>query len=172
MALSCQLSLSYRAYTAGQTPPPAASLFIYNPNAVAVTVTGLEMVYTDAQGNPQQPVVNASVPPLGPGQPTTIAALGTTTLGPFPICVGSVGAESSFQMVPPGSLPSNPQRANRGLTNLMVAMRVYGSDGSVNLSGADRLFVSYTVAPPLGYQGGFAQFAAPNNVILVAAMVG
>jgi len=171
LALTCQLSLSYASMQAGQTPPPQLMLQVYNPNAAAVVVTGVEMYFTDPQGNVQRPPVNVPVVPIGPGQSTTVPALSSVNIGPFPIAVGSVAAASSFQMVPPGAQPGNPQGAMPAQSQLFIGARVSGSDGSVNDAGKAGLLVSYTIAPPLGYQGGFAQFNGPNNAVLLAGVL-
>lgn len=172
MALTCQVVLNTTAYQAGQTPTPVASIQVYNPNATAVTVTGLEMVYTDPQGNTQRPPIAQSIPPIGVGQTTTAPALSSIFIGPIYLAIGSAAAASSYQMVPPGAVPANTQGAQPLQSQLFIGARVYGSDGSVNSAGSAGLLVSYSVAPPQAYQGGYAQFSAPNNAVLIAAGVG
>ena len=169
MALNAQLSVNLPSVTAGQTSH--ATLTVYNPNAVAVTVTGIELVWYDKMGVVVRPAVSPAVPPLGVGQPTSIAALGTQTFGPFALAVGSVAAASSFQMVPPSSLPALEKASAPPQLELWVGGLLYASDGSVNVISKARLLVSYTVAPPLGFQGGFAQFHAINNGCLLAAVL-
>lgn len=172
MALQCQMAINSPSYSAGQTPPPAATLTIFNPNAVAVVVTGVELAFTDKLGQTVRPVIQPSVVPIGPGQPTSVPALGTVTLGPFPMTFGSAAASSSFAMVPPGAQPANVQGSQPPQVEINIGALVYASDGSVNVAGRARVLVSYTVSPPLGYQGGVAQFGGPNNANLVAAGVG
>lgn len=174
MSLSCQVSLNYASYTAGQNPPPMATLFAFNPGAAAVSVTAIQI---------QARVLNAvtglgalamspSVPPIGPGMTTVVAAGSSITIGPFPIVVGSAANDNSFQMVnQTGNLnPVNPQGSQPPQYTIMVGADVYGSDGSLNGAGAVSLLVSYTSAPPLAYQGGFLQFAGPNNAILAGVL--
>lgn len=171
MALVCNISLNYASYSAGQTPPPMATLTVYNPNASAVVVTGVEMSFLDVNGQAQRPCVNPPVPPIGVGQTVSVPSLSSLTFGPFPLVFGTAAAASSYDMVPPGSLPSNPQGAMKPQQRFFVGATVYGSDGSVNEAGRAGILISYTVSPPLGFQGGFAQFANPNNTALLAAGV-
>ncbi len=167
MALSCQVSLNYPAYSAGQTPAPMATVFVYNPNAVAVVVTSVQMSIAPANN----PLVNSlpippSVPPTGVGMTTTVPALSSITIGPFPIVVSSAANVNSFQAVnQTGNLnPINPQGSQPPQSRLLVGAYVYGSDGTVNVAGVAPLLVSYAIPPPVGYQGGFLQFSAPNNL--------
>lgn len=171
MALQCQMSVNNQAYQAGGTPPQA-TLTVYNPNAVAVSVTGLELVFRNNAGAAVKPVLQPSVPPTGVGQATSVPALSSITIGPFPMAFGSVAAGSSFAMVPPGSQPSNPQGSQPLQTDINIGALVYASDGSVNVAGMARVFVSFSVAPPQAYQGGYAFFNGPNNANLTAAGVG
>lgn len=171
MSLNAQLSVSRPSYQAGSTPVPVVTLTVYNPNASAVSVTGVELSYFDQSGLPTRPAVNASVVPIGVGQTTSVPALSTITIGPFAMAVGSAAAASSYDMVPPGGQPGLPQGSQQPQTEVWVGALVYGSDGSVNVAGRARLLVSYSVAPPLGYQGGFANFAAPNNACLLAGVL-
>lgn len=167
MALNCQVTLSYRSYQAGQTPAPKAIITCYNTGAAAVSVTGVEMVFRDSVGVQLRNLsTNRPVVPVGVGQSVSVASLGTLIVGPFDITIGSPAAASSFQMVPPGAQPPNPQLAHPMQQQIFVGATVYASDGTVNTAGSDGLLVSYTVPPPLGFQGGFAHFAAPNNAAL------
>lgn len=156
--------LGTTSIVAGGTLPAMASLIVYNPNAVAVAVTGVQMQFSDVSGN-NVPGVSPVVPPTGPGMTTVAPALSIITIGPFPIVMGSAANANSFQMVnQTGNLnPTNPQLAERPQTQLMVGAIVYGSDGSVNVAGAAGLLISYSAPPPPGYQGGFLNFAGPNN---------
>ena len=70
MALNCQMSINTRSYQAGQSPAPIATLPVYNPNASAITVTGIQLVYKDEFGRMQRPPVAESLPPIGPGMTT------------------------------------------------------------------------------------------------------
>ena len=171
MALTCNMSLNYASYSAGQTPPPMATLQVYNPNAVAVVVTGVEMTFVDSLGQTQRPCINPPLVPIGTGQTVSVPPLSSLNFGPFPLAFGTAAAASSFDMVPPGAQPPLTQGSQKPQQQFFVGARVYGSDGSVNESGRAGILVSYTVSPPLGYQGGFAQFANPNNTALLAAGV-
>lgn len=171
MALQCQMTVNRQPYQAGGTPPQA-TLQVYNPNAVAVTVTGLELGFTDDLGNTIRPVVQPSVPPIGIGQTTTVPALSSIFIGPFPMTFGSVAAGSQFDAVPPSSQPSNSQGSQPLQQAINIGGLVYGSDGSVNVMGKARVFMSYTVPPPPAFQGGSAQFNGITNSNLVAVGVG
>ena len=170
MALQCQMSVSNPSITAGQSSQ--ATLTIYNPNAVAVSVTGVELTYADPQGAVMRPSVNPSLIPIGPGQPTAIPALTVQSFGPFPIAIATVAASNGFQSVPVGSIPNNIQGALQPVMQVFIGARVTASDGSINEAGKAGMLVSPTLSPPMGFQGGVAQFGAPNNSNLVAAGVG
>jgi uncharacterized membrane protein len=172
MALTCQMAISPSSYRAGQSPSPMALLTVYNPNAVAVVVTGVVLVFKDAQGSPRQFSVSPSVVPVGYGQTTSVPALSSITIGPFPIAVGNVAPAAIFNAVPPSSQPSLVQVAMPPQSKIFIEALVYGSDGSVNVSGAAGLLVTYTDAPPVAFQGGFANFYDPNAAAFVAAGVG
>lgn len=166
MALICNVSLNIASMTAGQTPPPQATLTVYNPNASAVLVTGASLFIQTLQGQ-RTTSANAPMVPLIYGS-TTIAALGTATFGPFPISAPMAANANTFAVINPASsiFPLNPQPSQASQQNLMVGATVYGSDGSVNTAGMAPLLVSYVPAPPLNYQGGPLQFSAPNNLAL------
>lgn len=168
MALQCNVTLNYASYSAGQTPPPMATLTVYNPNAVAVVVTAVQIqarVLGDLGVN--RLAMSPSVVPIGPGQMTSVPALSSITIGPFPIVVASAAASNSYQsMGPTGSTtPVNNQGSQPLQYTLMVGAEVLGSDASINQAGQAALLVSGSSAPPLGYQGGFLQFNAPNNFL-------
>ncbi len=172
MSLSCQVSLNYSAYTAGQNPAPMATVFVYNPNASAVVVTSIQMTAYALL----DPLVNRlamlpSVPPTGPGMTVSVPTLSSITIGPFPIVLGSAANVNSFQMVnQTGNInPVNPQGSQPPQTTVMVGATVYGSDGSVNVAGVAPVYLSYSETPPLAYQGGFLQLQAPNNLITALA---
>ncbi len=167
MALQANVTLNYSAYTAGQSPAPMATVTVYNPNASAVVVTSVNMeahAFSDSLVN--RLAMSPSIPPLGPGMTTSVPALSTITIGPFPIVLGSASNVNSFQAVnQTGNLfPINPQGSQPPQTQVMIGAMVYGSDGSANRAGEVGLLLSYTSAPPVGYQGGFLQFSAPNNI--------
>lgn len=171
MSLTCQLSLNPTSYAAGNTPPPALSLLVVNPNAVAVAVTGFEIQFFDQLGNPQRPPVNPPLFPFGPGQGTTIAANSSQTFGPMALPVWTAANSNTFSMVPPGAQPANPQGSQPPQREVYVGALIYGSDGSVNVAGRAKLLVSYNPQPPRGFQGGNADFAGANNAALIQAVL-
>lgn len=171
MALRCQMSLNYASYAAGQNPSPQATLFVYNPNASAVVVTGARIYAFASDDNSQREIPMAPVvPPLGPGMTVVAPTLSSINIGPFAIVVASAANVNSFQAVnQTGNLnPINPQGSQPPQMLLGIGAIVYGSDGSVNRAGSAPLLVSYSSAPPLGYQGGFLNWAAPNNFLTFA----
>lgn len=165
MALQCQISVNYASYTAGQNPPPMATIQVYNPGAASVAVTGCTLNFTDQFGNRVTPATNAALPAIGAGQTVVVPTLSSINIGPFPIVCGSAANGNSFQMVSPGAQPPNAQPSQPLQSTLVVGAIINGSDGSSNVAGSAAVLVSYTSTPPLGYQGGFFQFAAPNNFI-------
>lgn len=170
MALVCNMTLNVPFTTAGQNPAPQATLQVYNPSASAVVVTGAS-VNISSPGGQQTSATNQSVVPLGPGMTTVVPALSSITFGPFPIAPGSAANVNSFAAVNQvGNLFAiNPQASQRPQQLLLVGATVYGSDSSINIAGVAPLLVSYTSTPPLNYQGGLFQFAAPNNLALGVA---
>lgn len=173
MALQCQVTLNYSSYSSGQTPPPQATLFVYNPNAVPVTVTGLQLSFralNDVSIN--RTTALPSVPPIGPGMTVTAPAGASISIGPFPVVVASGANVNSFQAInQTGNLnPINPQGSQPAQFTVMVGGLVYGSDGSVNTIGEAAILVSYESPPPVAYQGGFLQYASPNNFVSLMLM--
>lgn len=182
MALSCGVTLNYGSYSAGQSPPPTATITVYNPNAVAVVVTSCTLT-TQVQG--QTAFINATssnqgMPATGPGQLVTVPALGSINFT-AQVVVDSAANANAWQSVAPTSAAqtgplagqlnlTNPQLALPASTVIAVGAVVTGSDGSTNVAGTAPLIVSYYPAPPLGYQGGFAQFSSPNNAVLLGVI--
>lgn len=176
MTLRCALSMNTNAFQVGQTPVPQATLVVANDAAVAVNVTGVDLYFTDLNGVVQRPCATPPLPPIGIGQTTLVPAQvgslqGSISIGPMGVVIASAAAGNGFAMVPPGTAPSNPQGAMPLQQQLFLRGRVYGSDGSVTEAAPAEFFVSYTSPPPLGYQGGFAQFAGVNNAALLAAVL-
>lgn len=170
MALQCQVSLNVSACTAGQSQSPMATVQVYNPNASAVVVTAIDINFWSPEGVRLNPCANQSSPPIGYGQTVSVPTLSSLYFGPFPLAFGSAASANAFQMVPPSSQPSNPQGAHKPQQQIFVGATVLGSDGSVNEAGRDGVLVSFAIAPPLGFQGGFTQFAGVNNAVLLAAV--
>ncbi len=168
MALQCNLTVSSGSVTAGQ--PTQATLTVYNPNASAVVVTGCS-VFLTTQAGQYSTAANSPSVAIGPGTTTSVPALSSITFGPFAIVVGSAAAASSFAAVNQSSTPNptNPQPSQRPQSAYFVQALVYGSDGSINTSGVASVLVSYTIAPPLNFQGGPLMLNAPNNLALAFA---
>lgn len=166
MALQCAIALNTNVYAAGQTPPPMATVVVYNPGAAAVVVTSMDIRATGPSGT-ERPASPSLIAPTGPGMPVSVPAGGTLNIGPFPIVAASAANANSFQMVAAGGAavpPWNPQPSQPPQFTLMVRALVYGSDGSANIATPAGLTVSYGSTPPLGFQGGFFNFAGPNNL--------
>jgi hypothetical protein len=173
MALQCQVSLNVSSMSAGMTPPPQATITVYNPNAVAVVVTGAALRVIENTGLPM-PAIGAAISyvgappslmPIGPGQTVLVPALGSITIGPFPVAVNSAANANQFQMVNQtgNNNPLNPQGSSIPIATLLVGATVQGSDGSTNEAQQAGLIVSYQSQPPLGSAGGFLQFSVPMN---------
>lgn len=169
MALQCNITLNVSNYSAGQTPPPMATLTVYNPGAVAVVVTGVQLNVKPLleSGPPNRVAMAPSVVPIGPGMTTSVPPLSSINIGPFPIVVASAAAGNTYQqMGPTGSVtPVNAQGSQPLQSTLMIGADVSGSDGSANIAGQAGLLVSYANPPPPAFQGGYLQFASPNNFI-------
>lgn len=173
MALQCNVTLNYSSYSAGATPPPMATVTVYNPNAVAVMVQSIQMQFTDIAGRLVQLPVGASVPPIGPGMNLPIAALSSTTFGPFPLMVSSAAVtQGTLQSVDQTSNlnPRNPQASQPAPFTLFVGASVYGSDASVNTAGFAALTVSPTIGPPPFTYGGVLQFNLASNSALLGVV--
>jgi hypothetical protein len=145
-----------------------ASLLVYNPNASAVVVTGA-MVHYRVQGATlptSSTAAQGNVIALGAGQVVSVPSASSISF-PFGVAVGSAAAGSSFQSMGnsagPASINDQPSQPLQFV--LFVGCTVYGSDGSVNEAGEAPLLVSYYPPPPPAFQGGYYQFASPNNFI-------
>lgn len=168
MALSCQMSVSYYSYTAGQNPPPMANLLVYNPNASPVNITGVDLrIRTHLDTGVNHTSVAPVIVPIGTGQVTLVPALSSITIGPFPIAVGSAANTNPAAMVNSAfsNNPLNPQPSQPTQFTILVGANVYGSDGSNNSAGVAPILVSGTSQPPIAYEGGFLNFSAPNNAV-------
>jgi len=168
MALNCQVVLNSTTYVAGATPPPSINLVVYNPNAFAVAVTGVQMTvntFGDVLVNrsPASPILV----PVGPGQTISVPAVSSITIGPMLFTAGSAANASSAQAVSQtgNTSPVNVQPSQPSNEIYQVGAIVSGSDGSVNVAGPAGITVSYSQQPPLGSQGGFLQFSLPANFI-------
>ncbi len=167
MSLQCQVSLNYGSYAAGQNPSPMATVQVYNPNAVTVVVTALQLNASVVNDGINKTAMAPTVAPIGPGMTVSAPALSSINIGPFPVVVASAANVNSFQAVnQTGNLnPINPQGSQPAQFTVLIGADVYGSDGSFNTAGVAPLLVSYQSAPPVAFQGGFYQFASPNNFI-------
>ena len=174
MAVNAQLSVNSPYYTAGQNPPPQCTLTIYNPNSTALFVVGVD-VYATTGGTTQRNMAFLPVvPAIGIGSNVTVSPASYLTIGPFPIVVGSGANVNSYQALnQAGSVdPINRQPSQPANVQVNLGCTVYMSDGSVNEAGGATVFATYATQPPLGFQGGFANFAGPNNSVLIAVGVG
>lgn len=167
MALNCAMSLNVTAYSVGQTPPPMATLTVYNPNASAVVVTSMQVTATQFGNTSQTLPIQQSVPPTGPGQNTTVPAGGSINIGPFPIVLASAayvaGANPTVAQPASAEFPNNPQVSQRSRYIAVIGALVYGSDGSANVAAPVGMTVSHGFPPPIGTQGGFLNFSSPQN---------
>jgi hypothetical protein len=168
MPLTCSVSLNSNVYSAGQNPAPQATLTVYNPGASPVTVTSVQMTCQIAGTGQVSNVCLPGVPPIGPGMAVTVPALSSINIGPWPIAVVSAANVNSFQAVNQVDdlTPINPQPSQPANALIQCFATVMGSDGSINVSSPGGFTLSYQSQPPLGYQGGFLNFAGPNNFAL------
>ncbi len=81
------------------------------------------------------------------------------------MAVGSAASANPFQMVQPGAQPANPQPSQPPNQTIAIGATVYGSDSSVNVADPAALNVSHGFPPPVGFQGGFLNFAGANNFL-------
>lgn len=172
MSLQCNMTLNVNSISSGQAAQ--ATLQVYNPNAVAVVVTGVSItsrVLGDVGIN--RTTMSPCVAPIGPGMTTSVPALSSINIGPFPIVVASASSSNQFQAVnQTGNLnPLNPQGSQPTPFTVVVGADVTGSDGSFNQAGTAALIVSPQVSPPAGFQGGVLNQGAPNNFITFLAVM-
>lgn len=170
MALTCNITLNVSTCVAGGSPSPQATLQVFNPNASAVAVAGVQLQFFDAVTLlPIAAAANAPMPALGPGQTVVAPAGSSIFFGPFPVAIGLAGNASSLGSMPfsPSSppAPANPQLALRPQQQVLIGAVVYGSDGSANVAGRAGLLVSYPSLPPLFSQGGALQLSNGNNFL-------
>lgn len=170
MPVNAALSFSRGFCDAGCTPPPQLLLTVYNPNAVALQITGVRIYTRDIAGNvTRAPMMEISVP-TGPGQDFIVPALGTIRIGPMSFVVPANGNASSFQAVQQtiGALPVNTQSiqpSQRPQNLIMASATVYASDGSVNEASQAGLTVSYVQGVAGGSQGGFFTYQQGSNFL-------
>lgn len=165
--------MNYRAYAAGMTPPPKATLTVYNPNASSVAVTGIALTFFDELGNPVNVAGRPPMPAMGPGQTVVVPTLSSITFGPFPIVIGSAANVNTFLAQPSAQPVEDPmprQVAHRATQLVQIGGVVYGSDGSINTIVMDSVLVSSSTIPPRLFQGGASDFAAANNSCLVGVV--
>jgi hypothetical protein len=164
LALNVAIALS----TASITPPQAvyATLVVYNPNALGVSVTNVQLICTPLGATTEAIGGNFGVVPIGPGTTTLCPALGTITIGPFPLVQPSLANGGTFYLLNNeswGSSPANAQGALPLQQNYQVNALVYGSDLSVNTAAPASFLVSYIPPPPVGTMGGVLQLNNPSN---------
>lgn len=169
MALQCAMSFNVSYYSAGASPSPQATLSVYNPNAVAVAVTGIQLQTFDISLKPVNGPTNLATPAMGPGQNVVVPALSSLTFGPFPFVAGSAANSSSQLSVPwtasSPPVPASPQLAEHQRFHVLLGGVVMGSDGSNNTITPAGVLVSYTAQPALLAQGGSLQFGSGNNLL-------
>lgn len=169
MALTCQFQLSFPGFpsssalpqTYSATSPPTLSLTISNPGTTSVSVTGVDVVFSDRSMNGRP----ASTPlplPMAQGQSNSIAGGASTTFGPFPLSTWTTATPNPAALIVPdsspfGALPAFP------MFEVFVAGMVYGSDGSANPIGKARMMVGYPNQPGRAFVGGNADFGGPGD---------
>jgi len=169
MALSCAIQTAQLATTAGGQPV-TFNLAVYNPNAVAVSVTGVQIVVAPAGSSlavsaGSSSLMNQIVAPIGPGQTTVVPALSSITIGPMYLDLPSSNSNTAaFMGVPfPGQQWQNTNPALPGTLVLAINALVSASDGSFNMASPGGLTVSSYFPPPAGTQGGNLQFGLGAN---------
>lgn len=169
MPLTAAVVLNTHAMTAGQNPPPYASLLVANAGATALVVTNVQMRFrtlNDAAINHATGYVPQA--PIAPGQTVVVPAGGSITMGPMAITPGSPAGGQNYQTVNASTnagAPANPQGAMPLQFILIVDALVYASDGTIATAAPDGVTVTYTNQPALGSSGGFLQFAQPTNFL-------
>ena len=158
------MSFNTAVSVAGASPLPQATLQVYNPNATAVAVTGIQLQMFNASGQPI-PGGNLPTPAMGPGQNVVAATLSSITFGPFPLAVGSAAAASGFGSVPIPALTGNTELAQPPQVQVLLGGVVYGSDGSINIIVPAGVTISYTSTPALLSQGGVINFTQGSNLL-------
>jgi len=155
MPLVCTVVLSATSYAAGSTPPPSASIVCSNTGASALVVTGVQLTSRIAGcSTPGQPtVMGNALPPYGPGAPVYVAAGSTSTVGPFPVTVGSAAAGIGG-VSQPSQVPDY---------QLVIGAVVTASDGSINTAIEAGMTVSYALRPRIASQGGQLNFNTSSN---------
>jgi hypothetical protein len=149
MALTCTLTLNKATMGAGQTPPPLATLTVVNPNAVPVAVLGGRISFNVAGLPLTRPPYSEVLLPIDPGQNTTIAASGSTVIGPFPIQLQLPVTNYFLSVDVPGtSTPTNAQPSQPTSWSIQVGGRVQGSDGSDNAITPATITVTYINSTP------------------------
>lgn len=171
MALQCNLTLNTLSVAAGQ--PAYATLQVFNPNASTVVVTGVSINFKGL--NDALPGHTAALPTvaaIGQGQTVAVPTLSSINIGPFPVVVPSTASVNAFQTVTgPSNTPINPQGSQPTPVTIVIGADVYGSDGSLNTAGTAALIVGPAVASPAGFQGGYLNQSAPNNLITFLAVM-
>lgn len=150
-------------------------LIVYNPNASAVVVAGVQLNYTILGGSTvNQSAVQPALVPIGPGQTVSVPALSSINIGPMSVAMGSAASLNSTQSVTPvgNPFPLNPQPSQPPNPTLVVGATVYGSDGSVNIAVPQGILIYPAINPALGNQGGFFNFGQPGTNFLTGLLLG
>lgn len=166
MPLNAAVNIDRRSVTAGGAPAQV-SVVVYNPGAATVLVTGIQISASRFGSSAQTLPFQASVPATGPGQAMTVAAGATITIGPFPIAFGSAayigGANPTVISPDAAAFPNNAQPSQPTPYIATIAAMVFGSDGSSNIAAPAGILVSHSFQPPASTQGGYLNFAVPQN---------
>lgn len=167
MSLQCNMSLNVNTCVAGASPAPMATLTVYNPNAVPVAVTAVQLKYFNAVTlAPIVASVAPSMPAVSPGQVMVAPALSSITFGPFPVSVGSASSANIFEaLVTTDTAYTNQQRGQSPQLQMLIGADVYASDGSLNDAGRVGIMVSFNPPPPATYQGGYLSLSVPANFV-------
>lgn len=169
MPLQCQVFVSPSSQSGDQ--PVMVAITATNPSTTTpIVVTGGSV---SARQLGDGPALSCTLPilPLGPGMNTVVAAGATILIGPMPLVVYNGAANNSYQN-PVANSGSQPSASWGGPTSnrypqftTIIGATLYGSDGSINQAGTAPVLIDVVSPPPLGYQGGFLHFSAPNNLI-------
>lgn len=158
MTVSCAIVLSSSSYQAGQTPPPTATLVCQNNTNAAQVVIGVQVTGrvfgSSTPGNPAP--MGTPMPPYGPGAPVTVPALGSASIGPFPLAVGSAAA----------TVGGNSQPSQVANYILMVGANVLTADQQNSVAAEMGMTVGPTTRPLPNAQGGYLLFSQPSNSAL------
>lgn len=131
-------------------------LTVYNPTAGTVVVTGVQFFFQRLDRIHPTPSAAAMVAPVGLGATVAVPTLGTITIGPTYLAVGSAAAYTTA---------TNPQPSQPQTYVLMVGAYVRASDGSVNIALPVAVQVTPWEAPSATYQDGDLNWSYGQNML-------